>query len=110
MKLRLFFISTILLTSTYAASVTKIVKELQDKYEDIDNLTAEFLQIDKFKLTGSQTETKGKIYVKGGVKYRLETMVGRPVPTCMAPTTRFIAHTFAGVSACRLGSAETGLS
>jgi chaperone LolA len=62
-----------MLTSAFSASVTKIIKELQDKYEEISNLSAEFIQLEQFKLTGSQTETRGKIYVKDGVKYRLET-------------------------------------
>jgi chaperone LolA len=57
----------------YAASVTKIVQKIQDKYEKIDNLSAEFVQVDQFKLTGSKSETKGKIFVKNGIKYRLET-------------------------------------
>ena len=70
---RVFIAIIVLLTSVNAASVTKIVKELQDKYEKITNLSAEFVQIDKFKLTGSQTETTGKIFIKDGVKYRLET-------------------------------------
>jgi chaperone LolA len=70
---RVFIAIIVLLTSVNAASVTKIVKELQNKYEKITNLSAEFVQIDKFKLTGSQTETTGKIFIKDGVKYRLET-------------------------------------
>ena len=70
---RVFIAIIVFLTSAHAASVTKIVKELQDKYEKIANLSADFVQIDKFKLTGSQTETKGKLYVKDGVKCRLVT-------------------------------------
>ena len=54
-------------------TAAEIVEEIQEKYEEMDNLTAEFLQVDQFKLTGSKNEMKGKIYIKEGVKYRLET-------------------------------------
>jgi len=70
---RVFIAIIVILTSAHASSVTKIVKELQDKYEKIAYLSAEFVQIDQFKLTGSQTETRGKKFIKDGVKYRLET-------------------------------------
>ena len=56
-----------------AESITKIIKELQKKYEQIDNLSAEFTQIEQFKLTGSENETGGRIYIKNGIKLRLET-------------------------------------
>jgi len=67
------FVLSLLIGFDYAASVTKIVQKIQDKYEKIDNLSAEFVQVDQYKLTGSMTETRGTIYVKDGVKYRLET-------------------------------------
>jgi outer membrane lipoprotein carrier protein len=59
--------------TTHAQSASKIVNNIQDKYDKIDNLTAEFLQTEYFKLTGSKNETEGKIFIKEGVKYRLET-------------------------------------
>jgi len=71
--LRMTFVLSLLIGFDYAASVTKIVQKIQDKYEKIDNLSAEFVQVDQYKLTGSMTETRGTIYVKDGVKYRLET-------------------------------------
>lgn len=73
MILRMTFVLSLLIGFDYAASVTKIVQKIQDKYEKIDNLSAEFVQVDQYKLTGSMTETRGTIYVKDGVKYRLET-------------------------------------
>jgi outer membrane lipoprotein carrier protein len=56
-----------------AESISKIIKELQKRYEQIVNLSADFQQIEQFKLTGSENETNGKIYIKNGVKFRLET-------------------------------------
>jgi outer membrane lipoprotein-sorting protein len=56
-----------------AESISKIVKELQKKYEQIENLSAEFVQIEQFKLTGTENETSGRIYIKNGIKLRLET-------------------------------------
>jgi chaperone LolA len=56
-----------------SGSAEKIVSKLQDKYEDLTYLSAEFIQVESFKLTGSENRTTGKIFVKNGVKYRLET-------------------------------------
>ena len=56
-----------------AADVNKIIKNVQNTYDDMDNLTASFVQVEIFKLTGTQTETVGKIYIKGGKKYRFES-------------------------------------
>jgi len=56
-----------------AESITKIIRELQKKYEQIENLSAEFSQIEQFKLTGTENETTGRIYIKNGIKLRLET-------------------------------------
>jgi len=52
---------------------SEIIEEVQDVYEDIEFLSAEFVQKEIFELTGSVNETKGKIYIKNGVEYRLET-------------------------------------
>ena len=54
-------------------SASKILKKIVKKYDKIDNLTAEFIHTEYFKLTGSKNETTGKIYIKNGVKYRLVT-------------------------------------
>ena len=69
------FVAIILMTFmfTYAQDVEDIIENVQDKYEDIDDLTATFKQIESFKLTGSTSETVGKIYIKEGVKYRFES-------------------------------------
>ncbi len=56
-----------------AADVNKIIKKVQNTYDDMDNLTASFVQVETFKLTGTQTETAGKIYIKDGKKYRFES-------------------------------------
>jgi len=62
-----------LIFTAWAQSIDDIVEEIQERYEDLQNLSAEFVQSEYFKLTGSKNETRGKIYVKNGVKYRLET-------------------------------------
>jgi chaperone LolA len=64
-------LSLVVLSS--AQSVDDIVEEIQERYEDLENLSAAFKQVESFKLTGSKNETSGKIYVKNGVQYRLET-------------------------------------
>ena len=56
-----------------AADVKEIVNAIQEKYEDLEYLSATFVQTEEFKLTGSRNETRGKIYVKNGTEYRLET-------------------------------------
>jgi len=61
-----------LITAT-AADVNDIIKHVQKTYDHMDNLTAVFRQVQSFKLTGSTSETSGKIYVKNGVKYRFES-------------------------------------
>jgi chaperone LolA len=61
------------ITIAAAQSVDDIVEEIQERYENLENLSAEFNQVEKFQLTGSINETSGKIYVKNGTQYRLET-------------------------------------
>ncbi len=74
MKIKILFFVMLLYAWSYPAeSISKIIKELQKKYEQIDNLSAEFTQIEQFKLTGSENETGGRIYIKNGIKLRLET-------------------------------------
>ncbi len=73
MKLKLFIILFGLVVSSSAQSVEDIVEEIQERYEDLENLSAEFKQVEFFQLTGSKNETTGKIYVKNGTQYRLET-------------------------------------
>ncbi len=56
-----------------AEDVNDIIENVQETYEDMDYLSATFKQIETFKLTGSVSETIGKIYVSGGEKYRFES-------------------------------------
>ncbi len=56
-----------------AQDIEDIIEEVQETYEDMDNLTATFRQVETFKLTGSRNETAGKIYVKDGTSYRFES-------------------------------------
>lgn len=57
----------------YSADVNEIIENIQETYDELDNLSATFRQIDTFRLTGSQSETVGKIYIKDGEKYRFES-------------------------------------
>lgn len=63
----------IIIVGLKAADVNKIINKVQDKYDDLKYLTAVFKQIETFKLTGSQTESIGKIYIVSGDKYRFES-------------------------------------
>jgi len=60
-------------TMVFAQDVSDIIENVQDTYDDMDNLSASFVQVQTFKLTGSKTETDGTIYVKNGKKYRFES-------------------------------------
>ena len=57
----------------FAQKAKDIIDDVQKKYEDIDNFSASFNQIETFKLTGSKNITSGKIYIKNGEKYRFES-------------------------------------
>lgn len=73
----ILFISVVFLLITAmqanAADVNKIIKKVQKTYDKMDNLSATFKQVETFKITGSQTETSGKIFIKNGVKYRFKS-------------------------------------
>jgi len=74
MNLFKIIISILLLFSLiHAQDESDIIEELQEVYEDIEYFSAEFVQKELFKLTGSENETTGKIYIKNGTEYRLET-------------------------------------
>ena len=74
MKIFKIIISTLLLISfVIAQDKSDIIEELQDVYEDIEYFSAEFIQKELFKLTGSANVTTGKIFIKNGTEYRLET-------------------------------------
>jgi outer membrane lipoprotein carrier protein len=74
LKVKIWIILALSCTIAVSAeSISKIIKELQKKYEQIENLTADFNQIEQFNLTGTENVTSGKIYIAGGIKFRLET-------------------------------------
>ncbi len=64
---------SLLISFVFAQDESDIIEELQDVYEDIEYFSAEFIQKELFKLTGSANETRGKIFIKNGTEYRLET-------------------------------------
>lgn len=57
----------------YAQDAKDIIEEVQERYDDLEYMEADFKQIQSFKLTGSQNETMGKIYIKGGEKFKFES-------------------------------------
>lgn len=63
----------IFLNNLPAADVNKIIKNVQNNYDKMSNLTATFKQVEFFRLTGTQTETTGKIYIYEGTMYRFES-------------------------------------
>ncbi|MCB0281402.1 MAG: outer membrane lipoprotein carrier protein LolA [Calditrichae bacterium] len=72
-KFYLIFALLFMIQMSFAQDVEDIIEEVQDKYDEIEDLTATFKQIEAFKLTGTVSETTGKIFIKGGVKYRFES-------------------------------------
>jgi len=52
---------------------SEIIEEIQDVYDNIEYFSAEFVQKEKFTLTESVNETAGKIFIKNGTEYKLET-------------------------------------
>ena len=71
--IKIFLFVIIAAGISWAQDVEDIVEEIQEKYEDIENFAANFVQIEQFLVTGAKNEVSGQIYVKGGVKYRLAT-------------------------------------
>ena len=64
-----FFFASVL----HSADVNEIIEHIQETYDELDNLSAAFRQTDTFRITGSRSETAGKIYIKDGLKYRFES-------------------------------------
>ena len=73
MKIKTLSILFLFAAISSAQSVDDIVEEIQERYENLENLSAEFKQVEHFQLTGSKNETEGKIFIKNGTQYRLET-------------------------------------
>jgi chaperone LolA len=63
----------LMLGFVFSQKAKDIIEEVQDKYDEIDNFSAAFNQVETFKLTGSKNITNGKIYIKDREKYRFET-------------------------------------
>jgi outer membrane lipoprotein-sorting protein len=57
----------------FTDEVNDIIKNIQKTYDKMDHFSAVFKQVETFKITGSKTETIGKIYVSDGEKYRFES-------------------------------------
>jgi len=73
LRILTLFIALFLINALPAQDVDDIVEEIQERYDQLKYLSAEFTQIEKFNLTGAENKTSGKIFVREGVKYRLET-------------------------------------
>jgi outer membrane lipoprotein-sorting protein len=70
---RVFAFCIVLAAFAFAQNAKDIIKDVQDKYDEIDNFSASFNQVETFKLTGSKNITSGKIYIKNGEKYYFES-------------------------------------
>jgi outer membrane lipoprotein-sorting protein len=73
MRSLLCFILFLFLNNLPAQNVNDIINKVQDKYGGINYLSASFIKMEIFKITGSQSETTGKLYVAKGDKYRFES-------------------------------------
>jgi len=71
--LKIHIILLLFVSFVFADSASEIIEKIQEKYEELKNLSAEFVQTDQFRLTGAKNETVGRIFIKNGVQYRLET-------------------------------------
>ena len=56
-----------------AQDVEDIIEDVQETYDDVDDMSAQFKKIESFKITGTVNETVGKIYIKDGTMYRFES-------------------------------------
>ena len=72
-KLIIFCLLTLSFQMVFGQNVKDIIEEVQDTYDDLDDISANFKRIESFKLTGSVNETTGKIFIKSGVMYRFES-------------------------------------
>ncbi len=66
-------LNLLILSIVSGQDVNDIIEAVQDTYDDMENFSAVFKRIETFKITGSQSETLGKIFISGGVKYRFES-------------------------------------
>ncbi len=68
-----FFIALLTAFFLFADDAEDIIEKVQKTYDKMDNFSAAFKQIERFKITGSESETIGRIYVADGTKYRFES-------------------------------------
>jgi len=59
--------------TSFAQDVEDIIEDVQETYDDLDDMSAKFKRIESFKITGSVNETTGNIYIKDGIMYRFES-------------------------------------
>lgn len=58
---------------SHADEANDIIKKVKAKYDNLNSLKADFEQIFRWELAGETQEVSGKIYLKSGNKYRIET-------------------------------------
>ncbi len=66
-------ISLLLPTFLAAANVNKILKGMQKKYRSAQKISINFKEVNKFNLTGTQSEVSGTLLMEGKKRFRLET-------------------------------------
>ena len=72
-NLILILILSLISTVSSKESVDKIIKSVQNKYKKVKLLHVDFKQVNRFKLTGLESEIYGSILVTQNDKFRLET-------------------------------------
>ncbi len=63
----------VMVGSAPAAKVDKIIKEMQKTYRSAQSIAIHFQRIDRFSLTGTQSEVRGTFYMAGRNKFRLDS-------------------------------------
>lgn len=71
--LRVLILPGFLVHSSPAQDVSEILVRLQERYESINDAYVSFAQIVKFGVTQSKQSFSGKLWMKKGSKYRIET-------------------------------------
>ncbi len=67
------FLVLFLMQTAFTQDVEDIIEEVQETYDDANDMSATFKRIESFKITGSINETTGNIFIKNGIMYRFES-------------------------------------
>jgi len=73
MKVLIFILFLSFTPNIIAQDIEDIIEEVQEAYDEMKDMSAVFKRVESFKLTGTISETVGKIFIKDGEKYRFES-------------------------------------